>query len=252
MSNTREKYSESQNISLVSQVNRVCPLCQEPLFYQKNNKTHKNYELAHIYPLNPTLFEQKLLEKEPRLSDNVNDEDNLIPLCKICHGQFDNPRTVEEYRKLFAIKKSLIERSIQENIWQRYVIEEEISKIIEAIYNDHQLEGDTKVDFNPKEIDDKLDETITRPTKRKIKNNVTDYYILIRDNFAELDCVKGDLSETISLQIKTYYLKQKGMGFEQQKIFDNIVMWIHTKTNPKTYDAAEILTSFFVQNCEVF
>lgn len=252
MSNTREKYSESQNISLVSQVNRVCPLCQEPLFYQKNNKTHKNYELAHIYPLNPTLFEQKLLEKELRLSDNVNDEDNLIPLCKICHGQFDNPRTVEEYRKLFAIKKSLIERSIQENIWQRYVIEEEISKIIEAIYNDHQLEGDAKVDFNPKEIDDKLDETITRPTKRKIKNNVTDYYILIRDNFAELDRVKGDLSETISLQIKTYYLKQKGMGFEQQKIFDNIVMWIHTKTNPKTYDAAEILTSFFVQNCEVF
>lgn len=252
MSNTREKYSESQNISLVSQVNRVCPLCQEPLFYQKNNKTHKNYELAHIYPLNPTLFEQKLLENELRLSDNVNDEDNLIPLCKICHGQFDNPRTVEEYRKLFAIKKSLIERSIQENIWQRYVIEEEISKIIEAIYNDHQLEGDAKVDFNPKEIDDKLDETITRPTKRKIKNNVTDYYILIRDNFAELDRAKGDLSETISLQIKTYYLKQKGMGFEQQKIFDNIVMWIHTKTNPKTYDAAEILTSFFVQNCEVF
>ncbi|MBI2332643.1 MAG: HNH endonuclease [Chloroflexi bacterium] len=252
MSNTREKYSESQNISLVSQVNRVCPLCQEPLFYQKNNKTHKNYELAHIYPLNPTLFEQKLLEKEPRLSDNVNDEDNLIPLCKICHGQFDNPRTVEEYRKLFTIKKSLIERNTQENIWKKYSIEEEINEIIEAIYNDIQLEGDAKIDFNPKEIDDKLDETITRPTKRKIKNNVTDYYILIRDNFAELDSTKGDLSETISLQIKTYYLKQKGMGFEQQKIFDNIVMWIHTKTSPKTYDAAEILTSFFVQNCEVF
>ena len=93
-----------------------------------------------------------------------------------------------------------------------YAIEEEISEIIEVIYNDPQLEGDAKIDFSPKKIDDKLDETITRPTKRKIKNNVTDYYILIRDNFAELDRIKGDLSETISLQIKTYYLKQKRDG----------------------------------------
>ena len=116
MSNIRDKYTESQKISLVSQVNRVCPLCQEPLFYQKNKRTYKNYDLAHIYPLNPTLFEQKILENEPRLSDDVNDEDNLIPLCKICHGKFDTPRTVEEYQKLFAIKKSLIERSTQENI----------------------------------------------------------------------------------------------------------------------------------------
>ena len=252
MSNTRKNYSETQNVSLVSQVNRVCPLCQEPLFYQKNNRTYKSYEIAHIYPLNPTLFEQKLLENEPSLSDDVNDEDNLIPLCKICHGKFDKPRTVEEYRKLYDIKKNLIEQSTQENIWKIYAIEEEISEIIEAIYNDPELYGDAEIDFNPKAVDEKLDETITRPTRRKIKNNVSDYYILIRSQFAELDRAKGDLSETISLQIKTYYLKQKGMGLEQQKIFDNIVLWIHGKTNPKTHDAAEILTSFFVQNCEVF
>jgi hypothetical protein len=252
MNNSREKYSEQQNILLVSQVNRVCPLCQEPLFYKKSDRSYKNYELAHIYPLNPTLFEQKLLEDEPRLNDDVNHEDNLIPLCKICHGQFDKPRTVEEYRKLFDIKKDLIELTAQENMWKTYTIEEEISKIIEAIYNDSQLEEDTKIDFSPKTIDEKLDKTITRLTKRKIKNNVRDYYFLIRNNFAQLDCAKTDLSETISLQIKTYYLKQKGMGLEQQKIFDNIVRWIHTKTSSKTDDAAEILTSFFIQNCEVF
>ncbi|MEZ4512190.1 MAG: ABC-three component system protein [Chloroflexota bacterium] len=252
MSNTRGKYSESQNISLVSQVSRVCPLCQEPLFHSKNGRTYKNYDIAHIYPLNPTLFEQKLLENEPRLSSDVNDENNVIPLCKVCHCKFDKPRTLEEYQKLFALKKNLIERSSQEEIWKRYTIEEEIGEIIEAIYDDPNLESDLEIDFSSKEVDEKLDETITRPTRRKIKNNVRDYYVFIRKKFAELDHAEGDLSETISLQVKTYYLKQKGMGLDQQKIFDNIVAWIHAKTKPKTHDAAEILTSFFVQNCEVF
>lgn len=252
MSNTRIKYSEPQNTRLVSQVNRVCPLCQEPLFYIKGKKTYKNYEIAHIYPLNPTLFEQKLLENEPRLSEDINDEKNVIPLCKICHGQFDKPRTIEEYRKLFALKKNLIAQSTQETLWKRYFIEEEISEIIEAIYNDPNLESDAEIDFVPKEVNEKLDDTITRPTKRKIKNNVRDYYIFIRKKFSELDNAKGDLSETISLQVKIYYLKQKELGLDQQKIFDNIVGWIQAKTRPKTNDAAEILTSFFVQNCEVF
>jgi hypothetical protein len=61
-----------------------------------------------------------------------------------------------------------------------------------------------------------------------------------------------DFSQVISLQIKVYYLKQKQMEFDQQAIFDNIVKWICMKTNPRSSDAAEILASFFVQNCEIF
>ena len=61
----------------------------------------------HIYPLNPTIEETQLLKHEARLSTDVNDEDNVIPLCEICHGKFDKPRTVEEYRSLFKLKQEL-------------------------------------------------------------------------------------------------------------------------------------------------
>ena len=252
MSNPRKKYSPAQNIALLSQVRNVCPLCAEPLFYQKGGKSHKQYEIAHIFPLNPTTEEAKLLEYEARLSTDVNDEDNVIPLCEICHGKFDKPRTVEEYRSLFQLKQELIERSGQEAMWKRYAIEEDIGYVIEAIYNDPDLEVETDIDFSPKKVDEKLDSTISRPTKIKIKNNVREYYMFIRKKFSELDHANGDLSEIISLQIKTYYLKQKNMGLDQQAIFDNIVAWVKIKTKPKTNDAAEILASFFVQNCEVF
>ncbi|CAC9652954.1 hypothetical protein [uncultured Gammaproteobacteria bacterium] len=252
MSNPRKKYSEAQNVSLLSQVSRVCPLCAEPLFYKKRGITFKNYEIAHIYPLNPTDTEKTILENEERLSIDVNDEDNVIPLCEICHGKFDKPRTAEEYRQLYRLKKKLIERSGQEAIWKSYTIEDEIGEIIEAIYSDQDMDSDAEIEFIPKEVDEKLNESISRPTKRKIKTNVREYYMFIKKKFSELDNANGDLSETISLQIKTYYLKQKLMGFNQQAIFDNVVSWIHTKTKPETNDAAEILASFFIQNCEVF
>jgi len=252
MNNIRKIYSDAQNVTLLSQVSRVCPLCSESLFYKKAGKSFKSYEIAHIYPLNPTAQEKVLLEHEERLSNDVNDENNVIPLCEICHGKFDKPRTVEEYRMLFEIKKRLIDRSGQEAIWKRYAIEEEIGKIIESIYDDPSLEGEAEIEFIPKEVDEKLDSTISRPTKNKIKSNVREYFVFIRDKFSELDGAELDLSEIISLQIKTYYLKQKNMGLGQQAIFENIVAWIHAKTKPKTNDAAEILASFFIQNCEIF
>jgi hypothetical protein len=253
MSNPRKKYSDAQNVALLSQVNRVCPLCAEPLFYQKGGRSYKNYEIAHIYPLNPTPDEILLLKDEERLSSDVNDEDNVIPLCEICHGKFDKPRTVHEYRELLKLKKGLIERSGQEAIWKRYTIEKEIGEVIESIYKAPDIEeNDTEIEFDPKEINKKLDDTISRPTTRKIKNNVREYFMFISTKLSELDNAEGDLSEMISLQVKAYYLKQKRMGLQQQAIFDNIVLWIHMKTKPKTNDAAEILASFFVQNCEVF
>lgn len=252
MSNARKTYSEAECILLLSQVNRVCPLCNEPLFYRKSGKDLKKYQLAHIYPLNPTTVEKTLLENEKRLSENVNSVDNIIPLCEICHGKFDKPRTITEYIKLYSIKKELIARNTQESMWKTYSIENEISEIINAIYNDPILESDLEIEFKTKEVNEKLNESMSQPTNLKIKRNVQDYYFFISRKFKDLDNVYGDFSEIISLQIKTFYLKQKNMAFDQQTIFDNLVRWVHIKTKPKTNDAAEILVSFFIQNCEVF
>ncbi len=252
MANQRTKYSDAQQTALISQVNRICPLCTEPLFYKKKSRTYKNYEIAHIYPLNPTKEECELLAGEERLGQDVNDEENVIPLCDICHGKFDKPRTIEEYRHLVDIKKKIIAQSRQEETYRRYAIESEINQVIEAIYNDPDLDVSAEIEFSSKKVDDKLDETISRPTHRKIKNNVRDYYVFIKEKFATLDQSDNDLSDIISLQIKTYYLKQKGMGLTQQVVFENIVAWLNAKTNPDTSDASEILASFFIQNCEVF
>ena len=202
--------------------------------------------------MNPKPEEEELLRGEARLSEDVNHENNVIPLCIDCHGKFDKPRTLEEYRDLFAIKKKLIAKSNQEEMWGRYSIEEELIIVIDALYNDPDPNIEAELEFAPKAVDEKLDSTITRPTQRKIKSQVRDYYLFIKEKFSVLDQSEAELSETISLQVKAYYLKQKRLGLEQQEIYENIVAWINAKTKPKTSDASEIIASFFIQNCEVF
>ena len=120
------------------------------------------------------------------------------------------------------------------------------------MYDEDNFSDECEIAYTPKKVDEKLDATIKAPTKRKIKNNVRDYYLFIRDKLASLDQSDPDLSDIISLQIKTFYLKQKRMGYDQQVVFENIVSWINSKTKPESTDAPEILASFFIQNCEIF
>ncbi len=248
----RKSYTNAQNIALASQVGNVCPLCDKPLFHKKKGKSYKAYEIAHIYPLNPTAAEVDLLKGEEKLSDDVNDENNVIPLCKGCHGKFDKPRTVEEYRTLVEVKKRYIARSGQESLWQQHHVESDLRAVIEALYEQDFEPGEVKLTYDPSKIDEKVDCSITKPTVRKIKNNVSDYYTLIKTHFSEVDKSQPNFSEIVSLQIKTYYKKQAQLGVDKQAIFDNLVSWVNVKTKPKSIDAAEILVSFFVQNCEVF
>ena len=252
MSNNRKTFSPAQNIALVTQVNRICPICDAPLFYNKSSSSYKQYQIAHIYPLNPKTEEIELLKNEERLSEDLNHENNLIPLCTKCHVKFDKPRTMEEYRNLIKIKKSLLYTEKQQDLWQQYQIENDIKRVIESLYSNNLPNAGCEIDFIPKEVDRKLNESISKPTKRKIKNNVADYYILIKSKFASMDMENPDSAYLISTQIKSFYLKQKILESSQQKIFNNIVDWIHNKTHPETNDAAEIIASFFVQNCEIF
>lgn len=252
MSNKRRKYSTTEEICLTTQVDGKCPLCGYGLFYTKKSKSFKAYELAHIYPLNPTPAEIEELKNESLLTPDVNHPDNLIPLCLACHGKFDKPRTVQEFRELARHKQSLIRRSQQQEIQKSYQIENDIQKVIKGLYTDSNTLNEPELEYDPKSLKDKFDNTLLLPSQQKIKHNVADYYQYIKTKFLEIENENPNSSVLIYSQVKTYYLKQKSLGLQQQDIFSNIVEWFYVKTKSQTVEAAEIVTSFFIQNCEVF
>lgn len=252
MSESRRKYGEADKIYLVSQVDGKCPLCGVQLFYTKGTRTHKAYELAHIYPLRPSKQEIEELKNEVRLHDDVNHPDNLIPLCLSCHGKFDKPRTAKEYRELAKKKQECIRWSKQQEIQSSYHIESEIKRVIDRLYELNISDDIASIEYDPKRLESKLDQSMSTLSRQKIKNNVADYFQYIKSVLAEVDRENPNASELICAQVKAYYIKQKSLGLDQQDIYGNIVNWIYAKTNPRTIDSSEIVTSFFIQNCEVF
>lgn len=252
MNTARRAISRAEEVALVAQVDNVCPECGDALFYKKSGRSHKHYEIAHIYPLNPTAEEVSLLDGQERLSKDINDVDNLIPLCRSCHGKYDKPRTIAEYRGLVQKKKEIIARAETQRLQYEYQLQDDIGRIVRALDEAEFLPTDAELVFDAKSLQEKFNHTMPPQTRRKIHHNVRDYFVHVRQRFQRLDREKPGTAELISSQVKTFYLAQKQQGWSQQQIFTSVVEWIVTRTRPQTLEAAEIVASFFVQNCEVF
>lgn len=254
MGDKRKSFGQNVNLILFEQSDGVCPLCPTPLFYEKSGRHFKSFEIAHIYPLHATKEEEETLKHEERLSKDLNDLDNLICLCVRCHTKFDKPRTAEEYRKLVEIKKHILSQHNSKLLWETSNLGEEISEVIQ-ILSDGDLDFPTDIlNYSPITIDQKVNDTITLLTKRKIHRNVQDYYTIVKNKFVEFDKLNPTTTEIISLQIKAHYLLLYRLSSDknQKEIFDQLVKWVSKRAHQKNSEAAEIIVSYFIQNCEVF
>lgn len=250
MSNYRKDYTSNEQLLLYSQVEGICPICTKPLWYEKSGQIYKKYQIAHIYPLNPSLKEIDLLKDEKRLNSDVNSLDNVIPLCYDCHVKFDKPRTVEDYQMLYKIKESLILKSKIISSYSLFNIEDEIRVVLHKLNLDN---GElAKLEYSALKVEQKADNSLPLLLKRQIKNDVTEYFLFIQNIFAEIDKDTPDKFNTLAMQIKSFYFKCKQSTKNQEEIYQNIVEWIHNKTGRYSLRACEIITSFFIQDCEVF
>lgn len=253
MTNARRGYNDAEIAALLSQVSSRCPLCDDPLFYRKQRRQYKSYELAHIYPLNPRPEETIELANVPMLCADVNDPDNIIPLCSGCHGKFDKPRTAVEYLDLYRIKSDALQQEQQRSLASQYPLEQQIAAVVAHLHS-AAVEGRESAELvlTPKAVDDKLDATMPPPTKRKVRNAVEDYFRHVQAAFLELERNDPGCSEQIFVQVKSFYVMQKRQSLPQAQVFTNLVAWIRARAKAQTLESAEAVASFFIQNCEVF
>ncbi|UJB31502.1 ABC-three component system protein [Chromobacterium sp. Beijing] len=253
MTNTRRNYNDAEVAAMLAQVRSRCPLCDDPLFYRKKQRQFKGYDLAHIYPLNPRPEEVTELVNSPRLCADVNDPDNIIPLCIKCHRKFDKPRTEDEYLELYQIKFDALQQEQQRSLASQYPLEQQITEVVAHLHSAAiEQDGGFELAFTPKAINDKLDATMPPPTKRKVRNAVEDYFRHVQAAFLELERSDPGCSELIFVQVKSFYVMQKRQSLTQAQVFANLVAWIRTRAKAQTLESAEAVASFFIQNCEVF
>lgn len=250
MSN-RKSWTDNEKIILYNEVDGLCPLCSDKLVYKKNNQTLKEGEIAHIYPYSPTKKELIILKDVNRLSKTSEDMKNVIYLCKKCHGQFDNPRTLDEYNNLLRIKKNLIQRRETQEEFHSFKIDDEIKKVLNILSNDSFDDSDIELRYEPIKIDKKINSTMKALFKRKIKNDVSEFFNIIKQEFKNIDSIKATKAEQIATQVKSFYLETSNKCDNQEEVYNLLVEWLDRRTNISK-EASAIVISFFVQNCEVF
>lgn len=247
---SRIKPTENLLIILFDEVNGLCPQCNKPLMNNVKKQKTKLFEVAHIYPHSPHPHEIELLKNEIRLNDDSDHEDNLIALCRDCHKLFDNPRTIEGYQAMVALKIELQRLYKLKTLWHENKLDYEINEVINSLVN-LKDEARAELSFSALKIDEK-DKDLNFILKIKIKSYVQYFYTHIREKFAELDKITPYSSDTIFSQVKTYYLKLKKEGADQNQIFRALTEWFCSVTEVKSVEMSEIFVSFFIQNCEVY
>lgn len=247
----RKKYSPNQYTILYNEVDGLCPICKIQLIYEKGKSLNRRVNLAHIYPHSPKKDELEILKNVEKISDDLEDIKNIIWLCPNCHEKFDKPRTLDEYNFLLNLKKNILNTKEIKNEYYNYNIEDEIKEILSLLSKEEINEEEIELVLDPIVIDKKTNETITILTKRKIKNDVSDFFNIIQNEFKNIDSTNTNKSELIATQIKSFYLKISQNEKNQNIIFNQIVEWIHSKTNVSK-EASSIIVSYFVQRCEVF
>lgn len=245
-------FGDNINIYLSMEVGSHCPKCGIKLVYKKSKTLQKQYEIAHIYPLNPTAEELEILKDVDKRSEDPNDPKNLIILCKNCHKQFDFPRTVDDYRDMIKLKALLEKNAYERSSWPEYSLKSEIKRIIEALLDDKASTNYLPLEYEPKTIEDKLKSDVSGVIKNEIRRNVQDYYAISNAYLKDLECEIPGVTDLILSQIRSYYSKLAFEKHSKAEIIDFISDWICSKSGVPHGTPARILTAYFIQHCEVF
>ncbi|PSU26039.1 hypothetical protein CTM97_05285 [Photobacterium phosphoreum] len=255
--NKRAPVLDTTKMSLLCEVEGQCPLCHCFLVDKKKiteeiGKTVRMFDVAHIYPLNPTPHELEILNGEELLCENIDSEDNFIALCKLCHKKYDTNKTVEEYRSLVKIKKILNKKRTIKKIWK----DQELHSDIKIVANTIGEMGDpsnseSNLFMKAMKVTDKTDSTFGFPNIYKVEMYVRLYFISIQKTLKTIDREKP-VSGFIRSQVRSNYQLLLLEGLNQTEIFNSMIDWFMSHTNIKDRDKSEILISYFIQSCEVF
>ncbi|QHE87232.1 ABC-three component system protein [Hydrogenophaga sp. BPS33] len=254
MATARKDYGDNEHSILYGETNGCCPLCSKPILFRKPNsgRLSKGYEVAHIYPLNPTTAQIKALVDRPPPA-NINGLQNVIALCPNCHTTYDTDFQLDEMDKLRGIKDRFLADARANATISDYTIQQEVYAILDSISSLTSSELDIPpANFDATTVDKKLHTGMSPLQRLEIKTYAVTFYVRIRDQIRMLEQNDQAAIRLLQNQINTYYLAMQQQNPDNKDaVFNFVAQWISTRTR-RPLLAAKVLTSFFVQNCEVF
>jgi hypothetical protein len=118
----RKRPTDKENLRYILEVGNECPMCGKIITDFSADK-HKLYEIAHIFPNSPTEKEKPVLADVEVLGENSESFENKIALCRDCHKEYDEHKTIEKYNAMLNLKKKLLQNNKVQTALSHNVIE---------------------------------------------------------------------------------------------------------------------------------
>ena len=249
----RANVNDTVKMSLLCEVQGNCPLCRRALVVKKGKKNVRVFDVAHIYPLNATKHEIKILNGEELLSEDIDCEENFIALCKECHKIYDTQKTVSEYKQLVEIKKAINKVKVLSETWDKQTLHADISLVAEKVGSLGETEiKETQLTYEALKLNQKKDSSLGVINEIKISQFILKFFVPIREALRSLEMQEKAKSVFICSQVRSYYILLYMQEFDQSQIFEKNCDWFMINTGISDRSKAEVLVSFFIQNCEVY
>lgn len=191
------------------------------------------------------VYEISLIDKKKGATSS-----NLIALCPMCHATYQMDNQVASMKELAVIKTLLSAHGHSTRLLDSIVLEKGIIGVIGKIagLKEQELFG---AELDPKELTQKVDPSENFVLYNTVKNNVTTYFLKIREIMTNLD-KRGVIDyDAIQDQMHAIYKRLKKANKTKMEIFKEISEKIHhVSLQDDIY--CQIVVCYFIQSCEVF
>ena len=191
------------------------------------------------------VYEISLVDKMKKVTT-----DNLIALCPMCHATYQMDDSKAKTKELANVKALLITHGQSARLLDGIALEKGIVGVLRRLA-DLKEKAFFKAELDPKELTKKVNPTDNYILYLTVKNNVTTYFLKIRELMTNLDR-RGLIDyEALQDQMKAIYKRLKKSHLSQMEIFREITEKLH-RTSLQDDVYCQIVVCYFIQSCEVF
>ena len=206
-----------------------------------NDESHGECPLCHK---EITMIQGKQNSLTPLLIDQSGEMafENCLASCPDCYRSFEGK---DEREKLQRIKDALANEEGEEDS-----INESLEKAVGLL---GKLRGDEPVmlEYQGVKVEQKIPPKKNTYFYKKVLENVTRYFPALRSAFQAEEGKDGWSFQGLAEFMRRNYLAIASKETDQEKIFDGLVQIVMEKAGCQR-TPAEIIVSYFVQDCEVF
>lgn len=240
---------DSDDVPLLAEADYECPISHKKLVETIKGKPVKRYRITTIFPAGLDKAEVDAFSAVRKAPARLDVPENLIALHEAEAERYLMRPTVDEYKKLCAVKEMISRRYKARISVDAVELEENIRIVLDAL-SCLQDEADlSDMEYEALHVEEKFSSE-NFILKNEAQMQVVAYYRYIESVFAE----SVDDFDLITNEIRVSSKKLENAGLSQGEVIEHLSEWIRNKAglDESSKTACNIVVSFFIQNCAVF